>query len=37
MGNKPASASNHTETKTVGILPIEYNKKRKILKKETNE
>lgn len=34
MGDKPASAANHTETKTVGILPIEYNKKRKILKKE---
>lgn len=34
MGDKPASAANHTETKTVGILPIEYNKKRKILKEE---
>ena len=34
MGNKPASAAIHTETKTVGILPIEYNKKRKILKEE---
>lgn len=34
MGNTPASAANHTETRTVGILPIEYNKKRKILKEE---
>lgn len=34
MGDKPASAANHTETRTVGILPIEYNKKRKILKEE---
>ena len=34
MGNKPASAANHIETRTIGILPIEYNKKRKILKEE---
>lgn len=34
MGTTPASAANHTETRTVGILPIEYNKKRKILKEE---
>ena len=34
MGDKPASAANHIETRTIGILPIEYNKKRKILKEE---
>lgn len=32
MGNTPASAANHVETKTVGVLPIEYNKKRKVRK-----
>ena len=34
MGTTPASAANHIETRTIGILPIEYNKKRKILKEE---
>lgn len=33
LGTKPASAAHDIETKVTGIVPVEYNKKRKVLKK----